>query len=97
VERVMRKLVRTFVIFLAHRFGTKIVDQRTGRIVGRALIFPWRGKLQVIGIQAAMIPTFLPQERLTYWKQEIGFTTHPSPDFPNIRSASSSADKKENG
>jgi len=91
----MRKLVRTFVLFLAHKFGTNILDQRTGQIVGRALIIPWRGKIQVIGIQAAMIPTFLPQQRLTYWKQEIGFATHPPPDFPNIRPTSSSADERE--
>jgi hypothetical protein len=81
----MRNLVRQFVLFVAHTFGTKVIDQRTGEPVGRALIIPWRGKLHVIGLDAAVHPMFQPQTRLTYWKQEIVFTTHPLPDFPNVR------------
>jgi hypothetical protein len=30
-----------------------------------------------------VIPIFYPQRRLTYWKQEIGFTVHPEVDFLN--------------
>jgi hypothetical protein len=44
---------------------------------------PWRGKLHVIGLKEAVRAVFLPQKRPTYWKQEIGFTTHPPPDYPN--------------
>jgi hypothetical protein len=92
----MRKLIRSFVLFIAHTFGTKIVDQRTGQAAGRALIIPWRGKIHVIGLDAAARPMFQPQKRLTYWKQEIVFTTHPPPDFPNITSTRESEENEPN-
>jgi hypothetical protein len=30
-----------------------------------------------------VIPMFLPQEKMSFWKRKIGFTTHPPPDFPS--------------
>ena len=69
---------------LARRLGTKIIDQRTGESLGRAFVFAWRGRIHVIGLHVAVRPTFLPQQRVTYWKQELGFTTHPPPDFPSM-------------
>jgi hypothetical protein len=82
-ERV-KKLTRTLGLALARAFGSHIIDHETGRSLGKALIIPWRGKVHVIGLQAAVRPLFLPQKRLTYWKQELGFTVHPPPDFPRI-------------
>lgn len=95
VEKLMRKLLRALVLLVAHNFGTKIFDQRTGQQLGRALIIPWRGKIHIVGLNEAVVPTFLAQKRLTYWKQKLGFTTHASPDFPNIRSTTS-AHRAEN-
>ena len=74
---------RTLVVRAARALGSPVVDQRTGRVVGRALIVSFHGKVHLIGLEAAVRPVFLPQERLTYWKQEMGFTTHPAPDFPH--------------
>jgi hypothetical protein len=79
----MRKLIRSAVLMIAHTFGTRIRDFQSGRLLGKALIIPWRGKIHVIGLEAAVRPMFQPQKRLTYWKQEIVFTVHPPPDFPN--------------
>jgi hypothetical protein len=78
----MKMLIRSVLLLIARTFGAKIVDQRTGNPVGRALIIPWRGKIHVIGLEAAVRPMFQPQKRLTYWKQEILFTVHSPPDFP---------------
>ena len=50
-------------------------------MLGRALLVPFRGRIHVIGLDANVVPEFAPQERLTYWKQELRFTTHPPPDF----------------
>ena len=75
--------LRTLVVQLARLLGSPVVDQRTGQVVGRAMLIAFRGKVHVIGLDAAVRPVFLPQERLTYWKQELGFTTHPPPDFPH--------------
>lgn len=77
-------LIRNLGLRLARLLGSRIVDCQTGKPLGRALLLCWRGKIHVIGLEKAVRLVFLPQERLTYWKQEIGFTVHPPPDFPNI-------------
>lgn len=83
----MKMFIRTIGLKLARFFGSKITDYRSGEILGRALIVMWRGKIHVIGLERSVRLVFLPQERLTYWKQEIGFTVHPPPNFPSLRTA----------
>lgn len=85
----MRMWIRAAGLWVARTFGSKVVDLATGRRLGRALFIPWRGRIHVIGLETAVRAVFLPQTRLTYWKQEIGFTTHPPPDYPSERSTSS--------
>lgn len=85
----MQKFIRAAGLAIAHILGTRIVDQETGRDLGRAFLIPWRGKVHVIGLETPVRAVFLPQKRLTFWKQEIGFFTHPSPDFPKLSSAGS--------
>jgi hypothetical protein len=85
VGQMIRKFIRDVGLKIAQTIGTPIKDFPSGRSLGRALVIPWRGKIHVIGLKAAARPMFQPQKRLTYWKQEIVFTEHPSPDFPNIR------------
>jgi hypothetical protein len=81
----MKKIIRAVGLAIARGFGTRLVDCKTGRIIGRALLIPWRGKIHVIGLETKVVPVFLPQKRLTYWKQELGFITHDPPDFDNLR------------
>jgi hypothetical protein len=85
MDKLARKILRPFVLKIAHRFGTRIVDSGSGRVLGRALIIPWRGKIHVIGLPAVVRPVFQSQKRLTYWKQEIVFVVPAKPDFPNER------------
>ena len=85
VGQMIRKFIRAVGLKIAQTIGTPIIDFPSGRSLGRALVIPWRGKIHVVGLKAAARPMFQPQKRLTYWKQEIVFTEHPSPDFPNIR------------
>ena len=73
--------IRAAGLALVRRVGTRICDYETGRFLGRALLVPWRGKIHVIGLEATVRPVFLPQKRLTFWKQTLGFTTHLPPDF----------------
>jgi hypothetical protein len=82
----MRKLIRSAGLALARIFGTRLTDFQTGEPLGKALIIPWRGKIHVIGLEKDVRAIFQPQKRLTYWKQEIIFTTHPSVDFPKEKS-----------
>ncbi len=76
--------VRRLVIALARSVGSKVVDAETGQVLGRAFLIPWRGKIAVIGLDGEVRPVFLPQQRATYWKQELGFTLHTPPDFPHV-------------
>jgi hypothetical protein len=82
----MRKLIRTAGLAFAHIFGTRVTDFQNGQSLGKALIFPWRGKVHVIGLEKDVRAIFQSQKRLTYWKQEIVFTTHPTVDFPKEKS-----------
>ena len=86
-----KMLIRSLGLSIARSVGTKIKDFESGKSLGRALIIPWRGKIHVIGLKAAVRPMFQPQKRLTYWKQEIVLTEHPPPDFPNIRKSERSS------
>lgn len=79
----IKQLVCAMGLAIFRALGTTITDARTGRRLGRAFIFPWKGTLKVIGLETPVRPVFLPQKRLTYWKQELGFATHPAPDFPH--------------
>ena len=80
--RNIRQLIRSALLAVLRILGTTIVDAKTGDRIGRAFLFPWRGTIKVIGLEMPVVPVFLPQTRLTYWKQDLGFTTHPAPDFP---------------
>lgn len=82
----MRKFIRALVLKIAQTIGTRVYDDKSGKLLGRALILPWRGKIHVIGLRVPVRPSFESQKRLTYWKQEIVFSTHSPPDFPNSRS-----------
>ena len=66
-------------------FGIKMVDQRTGEIIAKVVVLRWRGKLRFLGLNGVAVrPHFLPQEKEVYWAQDLGFSTHPPPDFPNV-------------
>ena len=80
-----KRAVRDLGVALAQRFGTRLHDAETGQPLGRVLLIPWGGKIHVIGTvpEFSVRVQFLHQTRLTYWKQEIGFTATPVPDFPH--------------
>jgi hypothetical protein len=79
-----RRFMRSVGMKLVHRLGTRLRDAETGEVLGRVLIVPWRGRIHVIGLEEVTVrPAFLPQQRLTYWKQDLGFTKVPPPDFPH--------------
>jgi hypothetical protein len=70
-------------------FGMRLTDAVSGQDLGKYLVLPWRGKVYFIGQdqahEKAFVPVFLPQARVTYWKQTLGFQQHTPPDFPNER------------
>ena len=81
----MKGFLRTVGLRLARILGAKIVDPETGRAIGRALILPWRGRVYIIGLDKPVQPIFLPQERLIFWRQSMGFSLRNPPDFSRER------------
>ena len=80
----MKKFLLLLLKAVTAVFGARVIDQRTGQTVGKALFIPWRGKLRVIGLEEKrVIAAFESQQRLTYWNQALTFSTHPEPDFPH--------------
>ncbi len=73
--------VRNQWVRLLRLFGDRIVDCRTGRALGKALLIPWRGQILVLAAESPLIPLPIGRKRMRYWKQGIGFTVHEPPDF----------------
>ena len=72
---------------LCERFAPAIIDVRTGKELGHGLVLAFGSKVWVIGYRGSqpLVPVFLPEKKLRYWKLRIGFTTTEEPDYPNIR------------
>jgi len=84
--RKLKLSVRNLLLSVIDLFASDLKDCVTGETLGRGLMLGWGGRPWVIGHESLppLIPRFLPQRRLTYWKQSIGFTTHQRPDFPRL-------------
>lgn len=82
----MKLIFRDYALRFLNLFASDIPDCVTGKSLGRGLVIGCGSTPIVMGHLGLppLIPKFLPQKRLTYWKQEIGFTTHPSPDFSRL-------------
>jgi hypothetical protein len=78
----VKTILLGFLRLLVRVFGWSIRDAQTGKLLGRAFLVPWRGRIHFIGNTGAVEPVFLPQERVTYWKQELGFARKSAVDFP---------------
>jgi hypothetical protein len=84
-------VTKPLLALLIRLLGMRVRDVRTGKDLGKYLFVPWRGRILVFGLGIAndepFYPVFVPQKRLTYALQELGFQQHPKPDFPNERDA----------
>jgi hypothetical protein len=85
VSQSLRRKLNGILAAFARCLGSKIRDARTGEVLGRGFLFAWRGRLHLIGYSGRPVaPVFLTQERLSYWRQTLGFTAHPEPDFEHV-------------
>jgi hypothetical protein len=84
----LKQALRDIGVGFFRLIGSEIRDCRTGKRLGRGLVFWWGGRLHLLGCDCALVPVPIPQERLTYWKQSIGFTAHPEVDFSSARPVS---------
>jgi N-acetylglucosaminyldiphosphoundecaprenol N-acetyl-beta-D-mannosaminyltransferase len=81
-------VLRHYGLKVIDLFSSDILDCMTGEKLGRGLVIGWGQSPLVLGHPGLppLIPKFLPQRRLTYWKQRVGFTTHPAPDYRRLES-----------
>jgi hypothetical protein len=78
----LKLIIRNVIVTMCRWMGSPIRDAYTGEKICRGLVCAWEGSVHVIGADAALIPVPIMQKRTTYWRQFIGFTTHPAVDFP---------------
>jgi hypothetical protein len=83
----MKQYFRKPLLAMLDLIASDIRDYRTGERLGRGLLLPWGGGIHLAGYEGKpLIPRFEPQGRLCFWKQKIGFTAHPAPDFSSMAS-----------
>jgi hypothetical protein len=88
----LKQTIRRVVLRLIAFISKDINDCFTGETLGRGFLLAWGRSFWLIGYSGRpLIPRFLPQRRLTIWRQVMGFTTHPPPDFPSLSRVGSSA------
>lgn len=87
----MKRFLRDLAVWFFRLAGSDLMDCRTGKVLGRGLVIGFKGRVYLLGCDAAVLPVPLPQGRVTYWKQEVGFTAHPEPDFPRSRPVEANA------
>lgn len=79
--RTLKQALRNAGVAFLQMIGSEIRDCRTGRRLGRGLVVAWEGRVWILGFEGHVIPVPLPQKRVTYWCQEIGWTV---PDEPPV-------------
>ena len=83
--RGWRLLIRNFGLRIVDLLSSEIRDCVTQESLGRGLILPFPSGVRLIGYRGrSLVPRFIPQKRLSFWKQGIGFTAQAAPDFPNV-------------
>jgi hypothetical protein len=72
---------------LAGLFGSRLHDEETGVLLGRAFVIPWRGRVLLIGYTGIvpLRPVVRRDPRLNYWKLTLGFSAAREPDFTRQR------------
>jgi hypothetical protein len=66
-------------------FGRQVRDERTGEMLGKALVFSLGGRPWLIGLHYPYVrAVFIPENRVKYGRHRIGFATHPPVDYPRI-------------
>jgi hypothetical protein len=82
---ILKGLIKPILPLLVRHFGSPIRDARTGNLIGRAILVPWKGTIRVVGLSHAFVmPRFAPVGQTFYWHQTIEFSTHPPVDYPRL-------------
>ena len=85
MSRSLKKILR----WIAERLGSEVIDERTGKSMGRALCLAGPWGVWMIGLPHAVRMVFLPEETTRYTKHRVGFATHEQPDYPSLHDCGS--------
>jgi hypothetical protein len=78
----MKYLIRHIGVIFFRILGSDIIDQKSKKLLGRGFLWSWRGKIHLSGYEGAPLKIFfLPQQRVCYWRIDVGFTAAEEPDF----------------
>ncbi len=78
----MRKWLRACGMGLIRLFGSRIHDVKDGEFLGTALMFPWGGRVHLLGYEGVPLRMVcLPQKKIRYWRVVVGFTKAEVPDY----------------
>ncbi len=89
---MMPAWIKQLAYRLVDFFAPPVVDQRTGKTLGKAFLIPRTNRSLLAGLHAPYVrPVFLPENRVKYGRHRIGFATHEPVDFRRIRPADPTA------
>lgn len=79
------KILKSFLQWIVAVFGQQIRDERTGKLLGKALVFSLGTRPWLIGLHHPYVrPVFLPEKQVKYGRHRMGFATHSPVDFARI-------------
>ncbi len=82
----MKELIRCCGLQLIRWMGSRIRDCDTGEVLGTAIILNLGGRIHLIGYAGPpIVPVFLPQTQVTYWRCSLGFRRWQEVDFPRVK------------
>lgn len=75
---MMQKKLGSFIKSLVSLFGHKIIDCRSGVLLGRAFLLTWRGRFYVLAYDGdhPLRLVWLSENKTRYWRSRIGFTVY---------------------
>lgn len=84
---MLKKWISKLGWCISSKLAPSIIDVKTGELLGKAFVIACGTKVLVIGYRGRkpLVPVFLPDKKLRYWKLKIGFTSAEEPDYENIR------------
>lgn len=81
----MPSFLKSLVHWIVQIIGAPVIDQRTGRNLGKALLLPGWRTIRLVGLHTPYVrAVFLPEDRIRYGRHRIAFATQPPVDFPRI-------------
>ncbi|MGJ8655526.1 MAG: hypothetical protein ACSHX6_03670 [Akkermansiaceae bacterium] len=82
----MKNRLNKIGYLIISRLGQKIIDNKTGEKLGRALVFYWGGQLHIIGYTGKpLVVRWAKSDKLRYWHSSLIFRAQEEADFERTK------------